>query len=74
MRCPSFSLIENPSTSSIVNTQKGAEQSDRARFKMRRQRVAEPPRFKAERREALEAAEQVLKIRPEGAGDEKKKR
>ena len=48
---------------------KGAEQSDRARLKMRRQRVTEPPRFKAKRREALEAAEQILKIRPEAAPD-----
>ena len=48
---------------------KGAEQSDRSRLDMRRQRVAEPPRFKAERREALEAAEQILKIRPHAARD-----
>jgi len=61
--------LREPGRSAPHLAHKGAEQSDRARLKMRRQRVAEPPRFKAERREALEAAEQILKIRPEAAPD-----
>ena len=58
-----------PGGSAARLAQKGAEQSDRARLNMHRQCIAEPPRFEAERREALEAAEQILKIRPEAPRD-----